>query len=755
MAGPADSGETRSVNSGDADLVVQARDVSGGIHIHHRGSAIGAPPRELPGVVRAFINHVVPLARLDEIAVRSEQDAYTPVVVIHGTAGVGKTTTALEWAHRSARAGRFDGGQLYVNLRGYDPGEPVSASAALDKFLRSLGVSSGDIPVDPESRAALYRSRIAGRRLLIVLDNAATVAQIRALLPGTPGCVVLVTSRSELPGLGTREAAHRIGLDVLAESDAITLLESVMQEFRDLDDRGSLTDVVRLCARLPLALRIAAERAVLDPYAPLADIVAELRDESRLWDALTVEDEGESADVRAVFAWSYRALAAPTARLFRLLGSVLGPVFTASAAAALGGLPGAEARSRLGELAKVHLIERRGADRFEFHDLLRAFAAGQAQREDSADEIDQSSDRLLWWYLHSAKAASVALKADSLALEVGEPPDSLEPQRFADPLAARSWFSAERPNLEAAVARASVRGENDLAWRLPGVLLGVYATESTIDDWISTAQIGLAAAERSGDRAGQAVMLESLGKAYAQSDRLDEGFEKQSASLALRTELGDARGQARSLNALGLVHWRAERYGDAKACFERTRDLAESNDDREFVAFALGNLGELAVDAGDPADAVELLDKAIALHRELGRDFYLADASAVLSRAKLRLGLVEEALAAAREGLEIGERHGNDRTITRSLVELARALRASGEPNSAAEAFKRALDHQQRLGSRRQEAAILDETAAVLEDAGRTDQAAQLYRSAQRLHAALGDEARAAAADASARRLSG
>lgn len=745
MAGSPESGETRSTDSGGADQVVRARNSPQAVTL----------PRELPGVVRKFVNNLMPLARLDEIALQSDQAAYSPVIVLHGTAGVGKTTTALEWAHRPTQGERFDGGQLYVNLRGYDPGQPVSALMALDGFLRSLGVPPAEIPADLESRATLYRSRIAGRRLLIVLDNAATVAQVRALLPGAPGCLVLVTSRSELPGLGTREAAHRVGLDVLDESDAILLLESVMEEFRDLGDRRALVEVVRLCARLPLALRIAAERAVLDPYAPLAGIVAELRDESRLWDALTVEDEGDAADVRAVFSWSYRALPAPTARLFRLLGKAFGPSFSVSAAAALSGLSSVQARGRLGELAKVHMIERRGADRFEFHDLLRAFAADQAEREETAGELDQSTERLLRWYLHSAKALSVALDGDSLALDAGELPDSVEPQRFDGELAARSWFYTERANLTAAVARAAVSGKSDIGWRLPGVLLGVYETESAIDDWISTALTGLAAAESGGDRAGQAVMLESLGKAYAQSDRLVEAVEKQSAALALRVELDDMRGQARSSNALGLVHWRAERYDEAKACFERTRSLAESTGDRAFIAFALANLGELAVDADDPADAVGKLELAIALHRELGHEFYLADALAPLSRAKLKLGLIDDALAAAREGLEISEHRENDITSARTLIELGRALRASGDPNAAVEVFKRALDHQQRLGSQRREAEILEETAAALEDCGRTDQAAQLYRSAQRLYVALADEARAESAGAAARLLSG
>ena len=733
MAG---AGETHSEFSGRAEHAVQARDVSGGVHFH--GAHLVRPvPRELPGPQQEFVDHIDQVDRLSEIADTLAEVDHSLTAVLSGTAGVGKTSLALFWAYRER--GRFPDGQLYINLRGYDPGMPVSAAAALDRFLRALGVAAGEIPLDLEARAAAFRSAVAGRRMLLLLDNAVDAAQIRNLLPGEPGCLVLVTSRSDLPGLGTRAGVHRMPVDVLSDRDAAELFASVTNGHRDLGDQASRTEIVRLCARLPLALRIAAERAVSFPDVPYTDIVAQLRDESRLWEALSVEDAGEAADVRAVFAWSYRALSAPAARLFRLLGTGLGPDFSTGSAAALAGLSVSEARTRLSELAKIHLVERRGPDRYEIHDLLRAFAADQAHREDEPAELQRASGRMLAWYLLAAKELSRATGNDSLGLPAGETPGGLEVPCFPDAAAARTWFRAERANLEAAVARAAASGLDELVWRLPGVLLGVYAKDSMIDDWVGTAGLGLAAARRLGDRAGQAVILESLGKAYAQSDRFAQAMEYQRASLSLRTELGDIRGQARSLNALGLALWRAGEFAAAEAHYADAYTLAESVGDKTTCSFVLANLGELDVDASRPEAAVQRLDAALALHRELGHELYVADALAPLSRALLALGRIEQASAAARESLEIGERLESDVAIARALVELGRALRVAGDLDAALDAFHRALTHQARLGSERRMAAILLETAQTFSDAVRTDQAAVCRREAERLLASVGD----------------
>ncbi|MGX7827405.1 NB-ARC domain-containing protein [Actinokineospora sp. 24-640] len=253
------------------------------------------------------------LGRLDRVlAGDASEPMVVAVTVIAGTAGVGKTSLALHWAHQVSD--RFPDGQLYANLRGYDPGPRASPDQVLDSFLRALGVPAAELPADLDDRAALYRSLLAGRRTLIILDNAATVGQVRPLLPGTAGCLVLVTSRSHLSGLVFREGAHRVSLGVLTEAEAMSLLRTVIADYRADAESGELAELARLCARLPLALRVAAGRAVRRPRTPMAELIEDLRGESGLWDALSTDDEDEADAVRSVFAWSYRALPEDAAR---------------------------------------------------------------------------------------------------------------------------------------------------------------------------------------------------------------------------------------------------------------------------------------------------------------------------------------------------------------------------------------------------------------------------------------------------------
>lgn len=271
--------------------VVQARDVHGGVHIHHQEGSFAVTPRQLPGPAQRFVDRQSELAALAEIMAHSGDDSL--VVVITGTAGVGKTSLALRWAH--SLRDRYQDGQLYVNLRGYDPGQPAAAEHVLGRFLRDLGVPARAVPAEMEERAALYRSMLDGKRALVVLDNAATAAQVRPLLPGSPGCLAVVTSRSRLSGLVAREGARRLRLDLLAEDQAVALLRAVTRDYRSGDDGAELAELAELCARLPLALRIAAERAASRLMMGLHELIADLRDESGLWDALSV-DNGEEAD---------------------------------------------------------------------------------------------------------------------------------------------------------------------------------------------------------------------------------------------------------------------------------------------------------------------------------------------------------------------------------------------------------------------------------------------------------------------------
>jgi DNA-binding SARP family transcriptional activator len=335
-------------------------------------------PRELPADVDRFTGRSAELAALDQL-LAADRDATKAagaalICVVAGTAGVGKTALAVHWGHRVREA--FPGGQLYVDLRGYDPGEPVTGASALGGFLRALGVAARDIPADVGQRAACYRSLLDGRRALVVLDNAASVEQVRPLLPGTPSCVVVVTSRDSLAGLVARHGARRLGLDLLPAGDAIGLLLELVGD-RVAADPVAAATLAAQCARLPLALRVAAELAAARPDMDLAELAHELADEQRRLDLLDAGGDPRTA-VRAVFSWSYRRLPADAARAFRLIGLHPGPDLDTFAAAALTGTSAQHAADLLRQLARGHLIHRAAPGRYAMHDLLRAYAAGAA-----------------------------------------------------------------------------------------------------------------------------------------------------------------------------------------------------------------------------------------------------------------------------------------------------------------------------------------------------------------------------------------
>jgi hypothetical protein len=417
--------ESESPNTGTGDVrneigraqvsgdVVQARDVSGGVHFHtaeSRPPSAQAVPRQLPADVSAFVNRRTELRQLGRLvagkAARSKGHAsQTPaaVVVITGSAGVGKTALALRWAHLIRE--QFPGGELYANLRGFDDGPAVTADAVLDRFLRDLGVEPSSVPADPDSRAAMFRSRIADRRVLILLDNVADIGQVRPLIPGSPGPLVVITSRNQLAGLAIRDGAQRIRLDIFQESDAVALVRQVTRTGGRRDASADLLELAQLCARLPLALRVAAEHAVSRPAMQLAELIGDLRDDSLLWDALSVGDGPHGEGVHTVFAWSYRDLPEDAARMFRALGLHHGPDIALRTAAAALGMAERTARRALDILLGAFLIQSSRPQRYELHDLLRAYALDQARTTDDEAARRDTFDRMLRWYVTTAAQA--------------------------------------------------------------------------------------------------------------------------------------------------------------------------------------------------------------------------------------------------------------------------------------------------------------------------------------------------------------
>ncbi|MDH6710502.1 tetratricopeptide (TPR) repeat protein [Kitasatospora sp. MAA19] len=731
-------GSTRSALSGSsAHDVVQARDISGGVHFHSTADRENATPtpRQLPADVRGFVNRVDELRLLDAILTEESKDpADAHVFVIAGTAGAGKTSLALHWAHQ-ARS-RFPDGQLYVNLRGYDPGRPVTAQEALHRFLTSLGVHTQSLPQDPDAAAALYRSLLAERRVLIVLDNAATVSQVRPLLPGSAGSLVVVTSRSRL---AVRDGARRLTLGTLPEPEAVALLRTVTAGHRPQDDPAQLTELARLCAQLPLALRIAAERAASLPHMGLDDLISDLRDESALWDALSVGDDEDADAVRTVFAWSYRALPDQVARLFRLLGLHPGPDFGLHAATAIAHLTTSRTRQLLDSLVGAHLVEQTAPDRYQFHDLLRAYATDQAQNEEPPAERQAALRRALCWYLHTADAAQPWLRPAEARLPLAPLPDGVQALAFTDYNAAVDWAERERANLLQAVRTASTAGEDHLTWQLAAVLWNAQAPSAPGTDWLPAGKIGLAAAQRLGNDTAQALLLTDLGMGHTRTNSLDESLEHHRKALAIWRDLGDRLNEAHSLNLLGLAHLHKRQLGDAAKYFEKALAGFRLQGEHHWEATTLANLASAHHRAGRAQQATAAVHQALEAHRTSDNQRGEGNALRLLSDLQREEGDRVGALTSAQAALDIALSLRDHRLEGFWLLTLGDAQRANGHHTDALDSYQRAAVLHRRLGDRSREALSWHGTGETYRHLDRHTEASAFLRQAATAHHELGD----------------
>jgi DNA-binding SARP family transcriptional activator/Tfp pilus assembly protein PilF len=649
-------------------------------------------PRQLPGTVRHFTGRAGELAALTGLLEQAGQTPGTVVIsAIGGTAGVGKTALAVHWAHRVAE--RYPDGQLYVNLRGYDPGRPMAAADALAGFLRALGVPGQDIPADEDERAARYRSLLAGRRLLVVLDNARSVAQVRPLLPGTPACAAVVTSRDSLAGLIARDGAARLDLDLLPLADATRLLRTLIGGRADADP-GAAATLAGQCARLPLALRVAAELAAARPAASLASLVAELADQQRRLDLLNADGDPRTA-VRAVFSWSYRHLDAATARTFRLLGAAPSPDWDQYAAAALTGTGIEQAGQVLGLLARAHLIQVTAPGRYGMHDLLRAYARELAA-QNGADEQTAALTRLLDYYLHVATAAVGSLfPADHQAS--GHVPGLSTPVPPVDSAAAaRAWLDTERASLLAAAAHAAGNGRPGYATGLASTLFRYLTSGGHFAEAITVHSHARRAAQHARDRDGEAAALVSLGVVRFWQGRGQQATDYYQQALALYRGTGDQAGQARALNSLGLADTQQGRYEQAMGDFQAALALHRALGDRIGEARALGNLGFVHSQQGRYQEAGDHLQQAIAVYRDIGHRIGEARALANLGHISMRLGGYPEAREAIERALRLFAQGGDRPSRARALASLGEVDVRQGR-------------HQQALGHHRQALALCQE----------------------------------------------
>ncbi|WP_158888252.1 BTAD domain-containing putative transcriptional regulator [Amycolatopsis anabasis] len=510
----------------------------------------GTPaPAQLPADVTGFVGRADGLARLDAVLPNRRAQSPMAIAVIEGTAGVGKTALAVHWAHRVRE--RFPDGQLQANLRGFAAGPPVRPLDVLTRFLRALGVAADRVPADEEEAAGLYRTKLADREVLILLDNAADAGQVRPLLPGSPGCLVLITSRARLTGLAAAEGAHRLTLDVLDARDARALLAGMLGRERVDAEPEAVTALVRTCAHLPLALRIAAANLISVPHAGIAEYTAELRARGRLAE---LSIGGDSDAVRAAFDASYTRLDPATRRLFRLLGLVPGPDFTPDAAAALADDSPARARRLLGRLADAHLVHEEAPGRYQFHDLLREYAAALAVAEDGPAGIQLTVERLFAFYLDAADTATRLLYPHVLRMPVtlSRRPAVLSGLSTED--AAIEWLDAERANLFAAATRAAEFGLAHYSWRIADALRGYLWTRGCSAEGLAACQAALRAARHRHDERAEASMHDLLGLIHYNLSDYRQAISCHSNALTLSRRAGNRMAEASSLHNLGRVY---------------------------------------------------------------------------------------------------------------------------------------------------------------------------------------------------------
>ncbi len=652
-------------------------------------------PRQLPGAIASFAGRT---GELDELTAMLDRDmaAGGTVVIsaIDGTAGIGKTAVALHWAHRVAD--QFPDGQLYVNLRGFDPaGSPMEPAEAVRGFLDAFEVPAERIPINLEAQAALYRSLVSGRRILVVLDNARDVGQVRPLLPGSPGCVVVVTSRNHLTSLITVEGARPLTLDLLPVKEAAELLARRLGSVRLAAEQQAVEEIIALCAQLPLALSIVAARAAAHPGFPLAALAAELRDARGGLDGFSSGDL--TTDLRAVFSWSYQRLGTPAARLFRLLALHPGPDIATPAAASLAALPAHEVRNLLAELSRSHLLEEHIPGRFAFHDLLRAYGAELVRTHESDAEQRATVHRIIDHYLHSMHAANLYLHPRMAPEIASHCIPGVTPEEFKDSEKAWAWFETEYPVLLAVIRLAGATGWDTYAWQLPSLLEEYFDRRVHRYDCVAAQGAALAAAQRQQDHNGEAHAYYALGRASHWFGRFNEARDHLQHALKLFEELGDEARQVNTNIDLGHIFEHQDRPAEALPYAQRALTLSRAANDRDqgralyFVGWYHGQLG-------DHRQMLTCCQQALALNQKIGNRRGEGYTLNGIGYAHHHLGHYEQAIAYYQQALdlrsELADRYGQ----AVSYNYLGDAHYAVGDADAAHDAWKNALDVLDSLG---------------------------------------------------------
>jgi tetratricopeptide (TPR) repeat protein/DNA-binding XRE family transcriptional regulator len=653
------------------------------------GAGRGRPvPAQLPADVAGFVGRADQLGRLTKLLDSGDQPGAVVISAIAGTAGVGKTALAVHWAHQALD--RFPDGQLYVNLRGFDPaGTAATPAEVVRSFLDALDVPAQRVPAGLDAQTALYRSLLADRRMLVLLDNARDAEQVRPLLPGTPGCLVLVTSRNQLTGLIAGAGALPLPLDLLAPDEARDLLARRIGMDRVAAEPAAVDEIIERCAWLPLALAIVAARAATQPELPLAALAAELRRLHSRLDTLATGDPG--TDVRSVFSWSYHQLSQPAARLFRLLGVHPGPGLSASAAASLAGIPPQRVRPMLAELIGAHLVTERTGGRYTLHDLLRAYAGELAASDEPQAGRQAAVRRLLDHYLRSAQRADAVLDPSRDTIELIAPLAGVTVDDIKSAGAATDWFTAEYQVLTVAVPLAVDAGLDRHAWQLVWSTATFFERHQGFRDVAARHRIALQAAQRLGDLAAQGYSHRRLGQAYALLREPGEALIHLEHALEVYQQLGDDTNQAHVHIGLASMLEQQGRYRDASYQAEQALARYRTSGHRAGQANAFNALGWCHAQLRDHENALEYCKQALRLHQELGYRHGEAETWDSLGLAYHHLGRNTDAIAAYQKALALFREHGNRYYEAQTLVHLGDTDDASADTGAARDHWQAAL----------------------------------------------------------------
>ncbi|MEU1056959.1 BTAD domain-containing putative transcriptional regulator [Streptomyces sp. NPDC005876] len=652
-------------------------------------------PRQLPAPPGVFTGRDKELEQLTEALDASAGTAggsggTVVISAIGGIGGIGKTWLAVRWAHENAY--RFPDGQLYVNLRGFDPVEPPMPTAlAVRAFLDALHADPDSIPTDPDAQTARYRSLVAGRRMLILLDNARDTDQVRPLLPGTPSCTVLITSRNRLTALVATHAAQMLPLDVLGRDEARDLLVSHLGAPRIAAEPEAAAALMDHCAGLPLALGIVAARAATHPDFPLAVLATELTQAADRLDALDIGDL--TASLRAAFAASHRALTSPAGTLFVLLGLAPGPDISLAAAASLAALSPARARVLLMELESAHLVRQNCPGRYRMHDLVRLYSAELAHQQPSQDQ-EAALTRLVEFHVHTAYAANRLLDGPNtpFAFRLEPPASGCGPLSPADTMAALRWFDEEHACLLAIQSLALATGRHTQVWQLAWSLIAYHQGGYHLTEYLTVWRVALTAAERDGGLpAPRALAHWRYGHACSLTGDYGEALDQLALALTLAERTNDTAGQAHICRTLGRV-W--EQYGDDERALEyalRALALYQQLDNPVWQANQLNAVGWMHAQLGRHPQARTYCEQALRLYRAHGRPADAASTLDSLGYIAHHTGRHTQALEYYQQALALFREHADSSNEADTLANLAETHHDMGRPDLAREAWQQAL----------------------------------------------------------------